>query len=264
MQLQDFAQYHLPALERDEVRNNLIVSLLAVTAASPAADMRWWTLGAPGECAIQTSAARPIVLGDLQPEQCARLAEQTRTLDYPGVVGAGLTAQWFADRAAELGLRFADAIPEQIQKLDRAPIYPNAPGSAREVGRDDVARFSEWLVAFLREAVPQDPVPPSEQMAKMAASGHYVFWLVDGEPVSMAGTVRRTPTAAVIAGVYTPPALRGRGYAGAVTAAVVERAFAGGKRVACLYTNLRNPASNRCYARIGFRPVCEASHYLRV
>jgi hypothetical protein len=46
--------------------------------------------------------------------------------------------------------------------------------------------------------------------------------------------------AAAIAGVYTPPSLRGRGYAGLVTAAVVERIFAEGKTAACLYTDLRN------------------------
>ena len=69
---------------------------------------------------------------------------------------------------------------------------------------------------------------------------------------------------AAIAGVYTPPPLRGRGYAAAVTAAVVESVFAEGRTAACLYSDLRNPASNRCYAKIGFKPVCHAWHYLRV
>jgi hypothetical protein len=39
----------------------------------------------------------------------------------------------------------------------------------------------------------------------------------------------------------TPPELRGRGYAGSVTAALVERIYAEGKSFACLYTDLRNP-----------------------
>jgi predicted GNAT family acetyltransferase len=43
----------------------------------------------------------------------------------------------------------------------------------------------------------------------------------------------------------------------------VERVFAEGKTAACLYTDLRNPLSNRCYARIGFSPVCSSSHYPR-
>jgi predicted GNAT family acetyltransferase len=57
--------------------------------------------------------------------------------------------------------------------------------------------------------------------------------------------------------------LRGRGYAGSVTAAVVEWIFAEGKSASCLYTDLRNPASNRGYAKIGFKPACASWHYPR-
>ena len=79
----------------------------------------------------------------------------------------------------------------------------------------------------------------------------------------MAAIVRRTRNAAAIALVYTPPSLRGKGYGGSVTAAVVEQAFAEGKTVACLYTDLRNPYSNRCYVKIGFRPECDSFHIPR-
>ena len=90
-----------------------------------------------------------------------------------------------------------------------------------------------------------------------------LLWVVDGEPVSTAGIVRRTRAAAAISRVYTPPSCRGRGYAGSVTAAVVERIFAEGRSAACLYTDLRNPSSNRCYAWVGFKPVCSSWHFAR-
>jgi predicted GNAT family acetyltransferase len=147
--------------------------------------------------------------------------------------------------------------------LRERPRYPSAPGHARLVTPADGALFADWTIAFLREAVPHDPQPSRERLAQSAGDGRYQFWVVDGEPVSMAGIIRRTRHAAAIAGVYTPPALRGHGYAGSVTAAVVERIFAEGKIAACLYTDLRNPYSNRCYARIGFTPVCPTWHYLR-
>jgi predicted GNAT family acetyltransferase len=44
---------------------------------------------------------------------------------------------------------------------------------------------------------------------------------------------------------------------------VVERLFAEGKTAACLFTDVRNPMSNRCYANIGFAPYCDAWLYLR-
>ena len=118
-------------------------------------------------------------------------------------------------------------------------------------------------MSFVREATPHDPLPSRERLHALAGEVQHFFWIVDDEPVSMAAIVRRTRNAAAIAAVYTPPPRRGRGYAGSVTAAVAEQAFAEGKAVACLYTNARNPFSNRCYAKIGFEPVCDSAHIPR-
>src|SRR5947209_2642179 len=175
MQPREFAAYHLPALERDEARHNLIVAVLGRLAGEDPPELLWWSLGEPGQCAIE-APGYPIVLGDVNAAQCHALAEGTRLLDYPAVVGADETPHWF----------------------------------------------------------------------------------VDGEPVSTAGIMRRTRLAGAIAGVYTPPKLRGRGYAGSVTAAVVDAIFAEGRSMACLYVDLRNPFSSRCYAKIGFTPVCRS------
>lgn len=58
--------------------------------------------------------------------------------------------------------------------------------------------------------------------------------------------------------VYTPPGLRGRGYASACVAAVSERALASGKRFCTLYTDLANPTSNAIYQRLGYRRIGES------
>jgi predicted GNAT family acetyltransferase len=79
----------------------------------------------------------------------------------------------------------------------------------------------------------------------------------------MAGITRSMKDSAAITAVFTPPALRGRGYAGSVTAAAVERIQGTGRKFVYLYTDLNNPISNRCYANIGFRPVYDALHYYR-
>lgn len=255
----DFLERHRPALERDEVRHNVILANLGRLALDHPPDLLRWTLGAPGACAVQTPGY-PIVLGEVTPAQCRALADETRALDYPGVVGPDRTALWFAERAIELGVRFLEPIPQQIHVLRDKPNYPGAPGHARVIGPADAELFADWTIAFIREAVPHDALPSRQRLAQIAAEGRHQFWIVGGEPVSIAGIVRRTRHAAAIASVYTPPALRGRGYAGSVTAAVVERIFAEGKGAACLYTDLRNPASNRCYAKIGFKPVCSSWH----
>ncbi len=66
-----------------------------------------------------------------------------------------------------------------------------------------------------------------------------------------------------VKGVYTPRAWGGRAYAGPLAPPLAERARAEGKRFACFYVDRRNPASNRCYEKIGFAPVCDAWHCVR-
>jgi hypothetical protein len=66
MSLADFIATHAPALERDEVRNNLILGVLA-SAVRTGTSILTWTLGAPGACAIQWPG-RPIILGDVTRE----------------------------------------------------------------------------------------------------------------------------------------------------------------------------------------------------
>jgi predicted GNAT family acetyltransferase len=36
-----------------------------------------------------------------------------------------------------------------------------------------------------------------------------------------------------------------------------------GRTMACVNTDLSNPSSNRCYEKIGFKPVCDLAFYAR-
>jgi predicted GNAT family acetyltransferase len=261
MEFTEFVSRHAPALEADEARHNLILGIMARASMDPAG-VQFWMLGAPGACAIKT-AGRPILLGALSKPECYSCAEQTQELVYPGVVGSGETALWFIERAQELGISFIERIPQQIQALTADPAAPGVLGSVRQAGLDDFEVFCRWTEAFIAEAVPHDPVPSAEAMRDTLTQGRYWFWIVDGRPVAMAAITRRIKNAACINSVYTSPDYRNRGFAGAVTAAVAGVIFSEGRRIACLYTDLRNPASNRCYAKLGFRPVCESWHIVR-
>jgi hypothetical protein len=252
----------MSALERHEARHSMMLAVLAAIADGHASDVVTWSLGLPGQCAIMLPG-RPILLADLDPTQCRSLAEETMQLGYPGVVGPERTAHWFAGRATKCGIKFLEPIPQRIHSLTAKPSYPGVSGHARHTTAADAGVVADWIMSFSRDATPYDAVPSRERLEASAAQGRYMLWIVDDTPVSMAAIVRRTRKAAAIAVVYTPPLLRGRGYAGSVTAAVAEQAFAEGKSIACLYTDLRNPFSNRCYAKIGFKPVCDAAYVPR-
>jgi hypothetical protein len=123
----EFRAYHEPALARDEVKHGLILNILAQAGGGRSSDFLHWTLGVPGQCAVKMGAPS-IVLGALEEAQCRQLAELASQIDYPGVIGADLTAQWFADRAVELGRQFRDPEPQQIHALTDAPRYPGRGG----------------------------------------------------------------------------------------------------------------------------------------
>lgn len=262
MSLPEFIAYHTPALEREEVKHGIILGTFARAREGQGEPMSYWTLGEPGSCAIQTGP-HAIVLGALTKHQCRTLAELTVSTDYPGVVGPDPTAQWFTDWARRSGVGFLDPAQQQIYAIGESPKYPGASGHARPVTREDAALLVDWRLAFQREAVPRDPVPSRAALERPATEGGFLFWIDQGRPVSMAGIVRRLKHSAAITSVYTPPDLRGRGYAGSVTAAAVDHIRSEQRSIACLYADRGNPASNRCYVRIGFKPVCGSSHFYR-
>ena len=262
MDLTEFAALHVPALEADEARFGLHVAGLTSAEKEERLHLRLWSLGAPGHCAMQWPG-RAILLGDLDRAECRQLAEVTMAIGAPGVVGADETAHWFVEHAIAMGGEFETPIPQRIHVLADPPRYPGVQGSVRGASTADAPLLREWLVAFHKEAVPHDPPPDPAHVERAARTGRYLFWMVDGEPVAMAAIARRLRRSGAVSSVYTPPQQRGRGFAGSVTAAVADKLFAEGKTTVSLYTDLRNPMSNRCYAKIGFRPHCDSFHYLR-
>ena len=92
-----------------------------------------------------------------------------------------------------------------------------------------------------------------------ARDGGFLLWEDGGEPVSAAGWGGPTPNGIRIGPVYTPPELRGRGYATALTAELSQRLLDEGRRFCFLFTDLANPTSNGIYERIGYVRVAESA-----
>jgi predicted GNAT family acetyltransferase len=177
----------------------------------------------------------------LDPWQAWTLADLTASKQYPGVIGPDFTAKWFTGRARELGLQFLNPEALQLYSINEKPRYPGASGRARPVKSGDATLLADWLTAFHRETLPHYPVPARDELERAASEDRFLFWIDNGEPVSMAGIARRLRISAGIRAVYTPPELRGHGYAGSVTAAMVERIYVEGRKTACLYGGCEQP-----------------------
>lgn len=112
-----------------------------------------------------------------------------------------------------------------------------------------------WRRAYLKEVLPM----PGEDSAMTAvkdivgyleADTHRVLY--DGDtPVAMTGFNAVLPEAVQIGGVYTPPALRARGYARRAVALHLAQAQAAGTKTASLFA--ASPQACKAYEAIGFR-----------
>jgi predicted GNAT family acetyltransferase len=130
-------------------------------------------------------------------------------------------------------------------------------GAMRPYHDSDRELVISWMDAFVAEALPEaPPESPARWIERRQADpdSGTVIW-EDERPVSMGGFGGLTPNGIRIGPIYTPPELRRRGYASALTAAITRMLLDRGRRFCFLFTDLANPTSNSIYQRIGYRPV---------
>jgi GNAT superfamily N-acetyltransferase len=134
------------------------------------------------------------------------------------------------------------------------PPAPLPDGAARVATGADRELLESWHRASVAEIA--DLAGPGPGMvADRLGHGGLTLWEDGGTAVSMAGVQRPVAGVVRVGPVYTPPERRGRGYGGAVTAAVSQAALDAGAADVVLFTDLANPTSNALYGRLGYRPV---------
>jgi len=132
---------------------------------------------------------------------------------------------------------------------------PRPAGAPRIATEADAALVTGWFNAFAMEVDDAADADQAAAVRDMMSYGGVTLWETDGTPAALAGVTRQVAGMVRVAPVYTPPELRGHGYASAVTAEVSRAALADGADEVLLYTDLANPVSNSIYQRIGYQPV---------
>jgi RimJ/RimL family protein N-acetyltransferase len=264
-----------PLLERDEARNQLPLGIAGTISARPDAFevVRLWVVrdgDEPVAAAVRTDSFN-LVLGDPSSETALGPLLEAVVADdpeVPGIVGNVPFVEPAAERLAGASGRTAERILSQgVYGLTVVRDVARAPGEPRPATPKDRGLLLDWLRAFVTEAVP-DPDEVFRRMERTLDSrfgiGSAGFWLWgdDGRPVSLAGFSGPTPTGIRIGPVYTPPELRGRGYATTLVADLSAWLLERGHRACFLYTDLANPTSNRIYVEIGYERVCDAMEFV--
>jgi hypothetical protein len=183
----------------------------------------------------------------------------------PGAVGPAAPVERFAAIwQARTGAEAWIAIRQRSYQADEAQIPEGVSGELRPYRESDRELVLAWMDAFVAEALPSAPPEDSSgwlgrRLAEPEAG--VMIWEDGGEAVSFGSFGGVTPNGIRVGPIYTPPELRRRGYASALTAEITRMLLEGGRRFCFLFTDLANPTSNSIYQRIGYRPVTDVDQW---
>ena len=207
-----------------------------------------------------------LTLTPLAAEDAAALAVHLADLGHPlpGVSADRGTAVAFAETWRRC--TGAEVTLWQHQRLYRlgeltAP-DPMPPGRSRVAGKADRELLVRWFRGFLDDVGKTGAGDPEAWADARVEHGGALLWETpDGVPVSLAAAHPRVAGQVRVGPVYTPPELRGRGYAAAATVAVSRAAREAGAEEVLLFADLANPTSNGVYQRVGYRGVADFAVY---
>jgi uncharacterized protein len=258
-----------PLLLPNEALENLIFGIAGTIVAAPShyPERRFWLATLGGDPVAAALRTPPYNLVLARPRGADALAALVSAIEdeLPGVVGAHPEVDEFVRLWSERHGVVPRVLREQgIYALETVQPIPRPPGAARVATLGDRPLLLEWISAFGEEVLAGDD-PGRVEAVKVvehrlgADDGGFLLWEDGREPVSAASWGGPTPNGVRIGPVYTPPALRGRGYATALTAELSQRQLDGGRSFCVLYTDLANPTSNAIYERIGYVRVGESA-----
>ncbi|WP_159453153.1 GNAT family N-acetyltransferase [Pseudooctadecabacter jejudonensis] len=219
--------------------------------------MTYWITGDPVSGVIAQSSAG-VVMAQWPEADDWHAAVDILPHPITGAIGHGAQMNAML-RAAGIrdGVANLDAA-EVLYALDLEALeVPNGVGTLRPLTEHDRTVVHPWrtdyAINILGEPEAKGPArADAEISAYIEADSHRL--LVDGDaPVSMTGFNAWVDDVVQVGGVYTPPALRGRGLARRAVALHLQAARAEGARRAILFAN--DPSALAAYEAIGFQPI---------
>lgn len=211
-----------------------------------------------GMLVLQTPAPEPL-------EAVARAAVARSGRELKGLTGpwaqveAARRALGLAERKASLDSR-EELFSVALADLRIPESLSSGRVECRRLRADELDLAARWRAAFSVEALGR---PDGEEMrgaaraeiARLQDLGLQWILVEEGQPVAYSAFNARLPDVVQIGGVWTPPELRGHGYARAVVAGSLLDARREGATRAILFTGVENVAARRAYEALGFRIV---------
>src|SRR5712692_5892869 len=219
-----------PLLTARETENGLMLGILhglvRSTPEVPPLLVLVEDSGSVVAAALQTPPFNLLVSGSE-----AAVEWMARELDapLPGVLGRADLAHAFArGRAATRGGVIAQGRAQRLYELRKVSSPPPVAGRLRTAQPDDIDWLTRWAEAFVGETGVR--TTDAHTATAAAVREQRLFVWDDAEAVSMACWQGPTPNGVRLGFVYTPPRLRGRGYARACVAALSQQLLDAGRK----------------------------------
>jgi predicted GNAT family acetyltransferase len=210
----------------------------------------------PVLAAATMSRPFPIVVSPATVEAAQAIGEWVARNDIApaGVTGEAATAKAFAEAWSRCTGR-DDRVDTRlgVYQLERVTPPRAVTGSFRQAVDADAQTLLPFAQVFFEEI--REPLANAEvYLGRAIEEGRLFVWCDPPDRiVSMAAFAGPTPTGVRVNFVFTPPPLRGRGYASNCVATLTTRLLqTPGRRRVFLFTDLSNPTSNRIYQAIGY------------
>lgn len=184
-------------------------------------------------------------------------------IEVDAVVGDQETAWKFADAWTEkMGGQTSILMDQGLYRTDSVnPRLEKSPGTWRVANRKEAPLLEEWYLLFEEET--GIGISSSAEAARKIDAfieGKEVYiWEVEGEVVSCMKKARPSKRGITVSFVFTPKKHRCKGYARTLVAEVTEELLVE-YDFAMLYTDLKNPTSNKIYKEIGYEQIANPVH----
>lgn len=249
-------------LASDPVQHNLVLTLLQTRVEHPEAGRYWMAvdghdvIGVVFQSPLDHSATLTPMASDAVRAAVDVIAKEG--VELPGISGEAATVAQFAGAWSErTRVPARPTLGQRLYELATVVDQP-APGMRRRARTEDREFLVESFIAFVIEI--GESADGSELVVDRRLAAQQLWIWDDAASVSMCGLTALAEGVVRVGPVYTPPKLRGRGYASALVATVSADVRSAGNRC-ILYTDLENPTSNSIYRGIGYRAVAEVLSY---
>jgi RimJ/RimL family protein N-acetyltransferase len=183
---------------------------------------------------------------------------------------SGLLGPWAQVQAARAALGLGAAVttmdsPDELFAVSLAALrvptlLARADVRCRHPRADELEQVVAWREDYAAAVLGQERGPALTERSRgeilrNQAEGRNFVLEVDGALVAYSGYNAMTSSCVQVGGVWTPPRLRGRGYARAVVAGSLLSARTRGVARSILFTGVENVAAQAAYAALGYERV---------